>query len=143
MHLFAYGTLMFPEIWHQVAGTPHIGTPAAVHGYAAYRVKNAVYPGLVAEAGSSTGGEVFEGLDEATLLELDAYESDFYSRVEVIVLCGDGRTLPCETYVVQETCRAELTDEQWDAGWFEEHALHKYLAGLREEWIPNHFGGEG
>ena len=61
MNLFAYGTLMFPEVWRQVVGTPHSGTPAAAHGYAAYRVKNAVYPGLVCEEDSSTSGQVFRG----------------------------------------------------------------------------------
>ena len=44
MRLFAYGTLMFPEIWHRVVGRDYPSAPGALRGYAIRRVIDDLYP---------------------------------------------------------------------------------------------------
>jgi gamma-glutamylcyclotransferase (GGCT)/AIG2-like uncharacterized protein YtfP len=48
MHLFTYGTLMFPEVWQAVVGRQFETTPAQLPGYQIFRVRDAVYPGIIA-----------------------------------------------------------------------------------------------
>jgi gamma-glutamylcyclotransferase (GGCT)/AIG2-like uncharacterized protein YtfP len=48
MHLFTYGTLMFPEVWQAVVGRQFESTPAVAPGYQIFRVKDAVFPGIIA-----------------------------------------------------------------------------------------------
>ena len=48
LHLFTYGTLMFPEVWQAVVGKDFETTPAQLPGYQIFRVRDAVYPGIIA-----------------------------------------------------------------------------------------------
>ena len=51
--LFAYGTLMLPDIWTAVTGRPAEPQPARLIGYACFRVAGADFPGIL-----STGSPV-------------------------------------------------------------------------------------
>ena len=130
MHLFTYGTLVFPEVWQRIAVREAAAQSATLSGYAIYRVKDAVYPGIV-RAGEvdRVSGVLYRDLDDDTLFELDAYESDFYQRLAVWVTTGDGESVECQAYVVPDSRRDMLTDEPWDTQWFAEHKLAKYLKG--------------
>ncbi len=142
MHLFTYGTLMFPEIWQAVVGKDFKTTPAHLPSHEIYRVRNAVYPGIIAapnhspsENGplgehsgsrpstldsrlSSVPGLLYLNLDEAALHRLDQFEDDFYQRQTITVTCGDGRELEAQAYVVPPKSRHLLTDEIWTAADF-------------------------
>jgi gamma-glutamylcyclotransferase (GGCT)/AIG2-like uncharacterized protein YtfP len=137
MHLFTYGTLMFPEIWQAVVGKDFKTTPAHLPGHEIYRVRNAVYPGIIAapnhslsENGplgehsgsrpstldsrlSSVPGLLYLNLDEESLERLDAFEDDFYRRRPIRVTCEDGRALDAEAYIVPPESAHLLTDEPW------------------------------
>ncbi|MEM9353020.1 MAG: gamma-glutamylcyclotransferase family protein [Planctomycetota bacterium] len=129
MNVFAYGTLMFPEVWRRIVGQERSGKKARVEGFALYRVQNAVFPGMIHEAGAEVWGVVFEDIDEETLFELDAYESDFYKREVVEAVAADGRTYDCEAFIVPQSHRAALTEQPWDAESFEKNDLQAYLDG--------------
>jgi len=130
MQLFTYGTLMFPEVWKRISVGQLPSEPATLHGYACYRVRDAVYPGIIqSEENSLVPGLVYRDLDEETLFELDTYESDFYKRLPVQVVTEDGEKIDCQAYVVPELRREMLTDEPWDPEWFHQHELQKYLYG--------------
>jgi len=130
MHLFTYGTLTFPEVWERISVGTFPSRPAVLRGYAMYRVKDAVYPGIVrSDSGAEVQGVLYDNLDEDTLFELDTYESSFYNRVPVTVLVNDGTEVECQAYVVPDSRRDLLTDEQWDKDWFHRHELHRYLNG--------------
>jgi gamma-glutamylcyclotransferase (GGCT)/AIG2-like uncharacterized protein YtfP len=130
MHLFTYGTLVFPEVWQRIAVREAAAERASLTGFAIYRVRDAVFPGIVrAEPVNAVAGVLYRDLDENTLFELDAYESDFYCRETVAVVTETGDTVECQAYVVPEKRRDLLTDEPWDAEWFAEHKLEKYLNG--------------
>lgn len=130
MRLFTYGTLMFPEVWQRISIGIYPAEPAVLRGYAMYRVKDAVYPGITrAEPTSEVPGLVYADLDEDTLFELDTYESSFYQRLPVKVTIASGEDVECHAYVVPESRRDLLTTEPWDAKHFRTHELHRYLNG--------------
>lgn len=130
MHLFTYGTLMFPEVWQRISIEIFPGQPAVVRGYSIYRVKDAVYPGIIAgEPENEVQGMIYFDLDDDTLFELDTYESSFYERLPVKAVTPNGEELDCHAYVVPASRRDLLTSESWDAEWFRAHELDKYLNG--------------
>ena len=130
VHLFAYGTLTFPEVWKRINLGEFESVPASLHGYSIYRVRDAVFPGIVAEGNSAVvHGRVYMNLDEETFFELDAYESELYNRQEVSVLLNTGEQVTCQAFVIPENRRHALTDEPWDPAHFEENELSKYLSG--------------
>jgi gamma-glutamylcyclotransferase (GGCT)/AIG2-like uncharacterized protein YtfP len=136
MHLFTYGTLMFPEVWKTVVGKEFPTVPAALPGYQIFRVAGAVFPGIVAIASSPVSpfppppsppvpGLVYLDLDAATIARLDRFEDDFYVRQTVTVTCEDGCELAADAYLVPENRRDVLTSEIWTA---EEFAARGHLA---------------
>ena len=130
MHLFTYGTLTFPEVWQRISMGTFPSRPAVLRGYSMFRVKDAVYPGIVrSDANSEVSGILYDDLDEDTLFELDTYESSFYDRLPVTVVVEDGAEVECHAYVVPRIA-ARFADERcWDKEWFRAHELHRYLNG--------------
>ena len=47
----------------------------------------------------------------------------------VTVTTGSGEEVVCEAYVIPPEARQVLTQEFWDADWFEQHELARYLQG--------------
>jgi gamma-glutamylcyclotransferase (GGCT)/AIG2-like uncharacterized protein YtfP len=130
MHLFTYGTLMFPEVWRRIAIREADSERATLKGFAIYRVKDAIIPGIVrAQEGDRVEGVLYRDLDDEMLFELDAYESDFYRREPVKVTTASGQMVDCQAYVIPELRREMLTNERWDRDWFAEHKLASYLNG--------------
>lgn len=115
MHVFTYGTLMFPEVWQVVVGRAFDAVEGAAAGYAIYRVRDAVFPGIIA-AGSQDAvrGVLYLNVDQASLTRLDKFEDDFYVRQTLRVDCADGERRSADAYVVTAENRAVLTDEPWD-----------------------------
>jgi gamma-glutamylcyclotransferase (GGCT)/AIG2-like uncharacterized protein YtfP len=119
MHVFTYGTLMFPEVWQAVVGRPFATVEATVLGYAIFRVRDAVFPGIVAASErDSVRGVVYLDVDKASLERLDRFEDDFYRRQSLTLACDDGQPRAAEAYVVPLENRQVLTDESWHADRF-------------------------
>lgn len=130
MSLFTYGTLMFREVWQRIAVGEFPSEAATLNGYAIYRVRDAVFPGIVrASEDDQVCGRLYHGLDEESIFELEAYESDLYDRATVEVISVDGELVTAQAFVIPESRREALTDEAWDAAWFAKHELENYLAG--------------
>lgn len=137
MHLFTYGTLMFPEVWRIVVCKNFETTPANLPGHEIYRVRNALYPGIIkcdsppssptSDPGplTSVPGLLYHNLDPASLARLDAFEGPEYIRQTITVTCNDGRELEAGAYIVPPERRELLTDEIWTA---EDFAARGHLA---------------
>ena len=97
MNLFAYGTLMWPEIMSDVIGRKIEGCPARLSGARRLRVKDQVYPSLVPSEGSEVDGIIYFDLTESEIVALDRFEGDEYVRRPAEVLCGE-RTEQAEVY---------------------------------------------
>lgn len=131
-HLFVYGTLMVPRIFAAVCGTVRPQVPAELADHARYRVRGAVYPGLIPQAGARTAGRLVSGIDAALWQRLDAFEGEFYERCAVEVRLPDGRACAAATYLVATAGRAALTRQRWSLAAFERRHLESYLA----RWAP-------
>jgi gamma-glutamylcyclotransferase (GGCT)/AIG2-like uncharacterized protein YtfP len=130
MHLFAYGTLLVPEIWLAVTGRECESVEAMLPGYTIRRVRGGDFPGILRSDDASVTGRVFLDLDAETVARLDRYEDSFYERIEVAPRNPRGQALTAQAYVVPDRHADVLSDEAWTLGWFREHALHDYLARL-------------
>ena len=131
MTLFAYGTLLVPEIWVAVTGCECPSEEAVLPDYEIRRAKGGDFPGIIQAAdGNEVPGRVFSGLDVEILQRLDAYEDRFYERIGVTLLDRRGNPVESETYVIPERHREVLSDELWTLDWFREHAMAEYMARL-------------
>jgi gamma-glutamylcyclotransferase (GGCT)/AIG2-like uncharacterized protein YtfP len=119
MHVFTYGTLMFPEVWQAVVGQQFLSMEATASGYAIYRVRDAVFPGIIAAGELDTvRGVVYLDIDPASLARLDLFEDDFYRRESLWLNCDDGERRAADAYVVPQDNREVLTNETWQADRF-------------------------
>ena len=136
MHVFTYGTLMFPEIWQAVVGRSFETVEGTAAGFEVFRVRHAVFPGIAAGTGAcSVPGVVYLDVDQHSTLRLDRFEDDFYERRAIYVDCVDGQRRLAEAYVVPSANRTVLTSEPW--------SRESFLAsGGLEEFISR-FAGFG
>ena len=131
MLLFCYGSLEFAEVMRAVTGREFTSEPAALDGFARYRVRDASYPGLVPESGARTEGTLFRGLDAAALAALDRFEGALYARHTLEVrLCDAGREA-AQVYVVRPARRDALLREPWDKARFARDELVAFVRRLR------------
>ena len=144
MHVFTYGTLMFPEVWQAVVGRDFASLRGHITGYHIYRVADAVFPGIVQcppaddclppsplppPPSTSVAGVVYLDVDAESLARLDRFEDDFYDRGPVPVHCADSRQLEAAAYIVPDKNRHVLTDKPWTAEDFLAHGdLARFLA---------------
>jgi gamma-glutamylcyclotransferase (GGCT)/AIG2-like uncharacterized protein YtfP len=119
MHVFTYGTLMFPEVWRAVVGREFATVEGAAAGFAIFRVQDAVFPGIIAATDvDAVGGVVYLDVDEASLARLDVFEDNFYERQALWIACNDGQRRQANAYVVPDLNQSVLTDEPWDRDQF-------------------------
>ena len=119
MHVFTYGSLMFPEVWQTVVGREFETVEGTAAGYSIFRVREAVFPGITAAAEECVvPGVVYLDVDDASLVRLDRFEDDFYERLNLPVDCVDGVRRAADAYVVPAENRRVLTAEPWTAADF-------------------------
>lgn len=119
MKLFAYGTLMVPEVWGKLVPKHRSRRRALLSGYVRRRVRGEVYPGAVrGPAGSSVTGILYEGLEETDLEGVDRFEGGLYERTVASVEPEGGGEIRAYVYVIKEAFRECLSDEDWDEARF-------------------------
>ena len=131
-NLFAYGTLMFPEVWERVVGSTYQQAPASVRGMAVYRAEGKLYPVMMAgESSDVARGIVIYDLSNAALAALDHYEATFYERIEVAAVRADGSgAVTAQAYLLPESHRQLASSEPWDAEAFQRDAMGDYFRYL-------------
>lgn len=125
MNLFAYGTLMWPEVLESVIGRRLQGTPATLSGFLRLRVKNEHYPVVVPSDGGQVKGVLYGGLTESEFLYLDRFEGEEYDRIAV-----QAGSVAAQAYVLSE-CWRHIAE---DSPWHPEQVRPKHLAAFREEY---------
>ncbi len=123
MNLFAYGTLMCPDILDRVAACRPAYAPATLAGYRRYAVRNEVYPGIVEDheasvrdagvTAASVRGVVYWEVPEDAWRRLDRFEGEMYARRSVRALLEDGTSTDAATYVVKAEFTHRLTASEW------------------------------
>lgn len=116
MHVFTYGTLMFPEVWRAVVGKQYETAAATATGFEIYYVRDAVYPGIIATAHGAVAGLIYFDVDAESLARLDVFEGVDYHRQPIEVTRSDnGQILQADAYVIPPANRHLLTNESWSA----------------------------
>jgi len=130
MQIFIYGTLQSASLRAAVAGgEPLMATPARLSGYEVLPLAGDVVPLIRRRDEAVTVGAVLDGISEAQLVRLDAYEGAFdYALIDVEVETETGPRrakmyLPPEEIVVGHGV--------WSfAAWTETHEAPAVLAAI-------------
>jgi gamma-glutamylcyclotransferase (GGCT)/AIG2-like uncharacterized protein YtfP len=105
---------MFPEVWQVVVGRSFESVKGNAAGFQVFRVRDAVFPGIVAGACEcSVPGVVYLDVDPESMERLDRFEDDFYERRAISVDCSDGQRRVAEAYIVPPVNQKLLTKEPW------------------------------
>ena len=134
-HVFAYGTLMFPEVAVPVAEIYGDGEPVTIQGFRRYEALTRSwgnFPAIGRDANSTVDGLLFRDLSEKQLERLDWFE-DVHERLYVreqiqlevrhervkvfLYVCGPG----LEERLLQPLSRA------WSPELFRRNELNRYV----------------
>ncbi|CAN5425918.1 hypothetical protein BH09VER1_BH09VER1_30050 [soil metagenome] len=126
--LFAYGTLMFPEVISAVVGRAPVGLAAEIAGYRNCAVKDHSFPGLLYAGEGIVTGVLYPGLSLTEWAKLDAFEDDFY-RLQKVEVMTEGKPRAALAYIVPPENADVLTQETWDAEAFRRDLLPRYMSG--------------
>jgi gamma-glutamylcyclotransferase (GGCT)/AIG2-like uncharacterized protein YtfP len=119
MHVFTYGSLMFPEVWGIVVGREFETVEGTLAGHSIFRVREAAFPGIIAAASECfVRGLVYLDVDAASMERLDRFEDVFYARQTLSIDCRDGLRRDADAYTVPAKNSHVLTAEPWSAETF-------------------------
>lgn len=100
MHLFAYGTLMCPEIMAKVVGSLPASFPARLDHYRRGPLSGVEYPAIVACPRAWVEGLLYLELSEGAWRRLDQFEAEIYTR-QMVTVCPIDKSvvspLPSQT----------------------------------------------
>lgn len=139
-HVFTYGTLLVAEVMEAVAGGCFASVPARLDGYERVCVRDAVYPGARAMAGTAIDGVLWLDVIDEALLRLDRFEGEMYERCRVTVATADGPR-DAQAYVVAPAHQHLLDREPWDLDGFRRRHLASYLERCRAGFVAAEYGG--
>jgi gamma-glutamylcyclotransferase (GGCT)/AIG2-like uncharacterized protein YtfP len=111
--LFAYGTLMEPEVLQGILGRTLPCLPATLADHRRCRVPGEDYPALIPAPGETCSGLLLSGLGNEDWRRLDAYEGLCYIREPVLVRVASGEVFSCQVYRWKLEYRDLLTDREW------------------------------
>ncbi|WP_076592659.1 gamma-glutamylcyclotransferase family protein [Herminiimonas arsenitoxidans] len=112
MHIFTYGSLMFPEIWQRVVRGDYRSAAATAQGYARYALADDTYPGMITRSDAAVEGVVYFDVDAEDIAALDAFEGSEYRRDSVDVVIESGEIVIACTYIFLAGHR--LSDVPWE-----------------------------
>jgi gamma-glutamylcyclotransferase (GGCT)/AIG2-like uncharacterized protein YtfP len=112
-----------------VTGRLYEGEKATLPGYAAYRVKDAEYPGIVPSNKGKTEGTLYSGLTDDDLKVLDAFEGAYYKRHAVEVHLRGGPITTAWVYVIRKEYERVLSNEPWHLDRFLNEGLRSFMDG--------------
>ena len=127
MHLFTYGSLMFPQVWTVVVRGDYPPHPARLHGHQRRRIQGETYPAAIAASTTDfIDGQLYLNISPDDMQRLDHFEGDDYAKIEVPVTLSDNRVVTAAVYLYRHPER--LATQDWDVAWFEREGIHAFLA---------------
>lgn len=124
--LFVYGTLQDERVIRAVTGKVFASEPAILRGYRRYRVKDADYPGIKLDATGSVEGLLLQKVDSDSLRKLDAFEGEYYTRLEVDVELALGEVCRCTSYVIHSDWIHLLSEDAWTLEEFQHTGYQRF-----------------
>lgn len=125
-NVFAYGSLMYPEVWERVVRGKYRSSRGTIHGFRRLGVRDEEYPALVIDkTAAPIEGRVYFDVTADDVALLDAFETTQYARVSVAVTI-DQKPIVADAYLFLDI--EKVTDRDWDPALFEREGLPKFLA---------------
>jgi gamma-glutamylcyclotransferase (GGCT)/AIG2-like uncharacterized protein YtfP len=117
LHVFTYGSLMYPDVFLQVTGCNPESVTAVAHHWSRYGLKNRTYPGAIPDfrKSASIAGVIWLDVTPMALAALDRFEGHEYRRVAIEVISQLG---PHRAQIYEWLMPDEL-DGAWDPIEFE------------------------
>ncbi|MFC7297963.1 gamma-glutamylcyclotransferase family protein [Herminiimonas aquatilis] len=112
MHIFTYGSLMFPQIWQRVVRGNYRSAPATASGYARYALADDTYPGMIARPQTTVEGVLYFDVDAHDVAALDAFEGNEYRRDQIDVVIDSSEIVIACTYIYMAEQR--LSSLPWE-----------------------------
>jgi len=137
-NVFAYGTLMFPEVAGPVADIHVIGEPFTLIGYRRYEAKTrrwGNYPTIVEDQNAAVDGLLFRDITDKQLEQLDYFEGvgiGLYERKSVSRDVG-GKSVEFFIYVCGPDLKRRLREplaKPWNPLVFQRQQLPQYLSRM-------------
>ena len=128
VNIFAYGTLMFPEIWEKVVGCKYHGIEASISGYQRKRIKDKTYPALIpGKRYDTVDGILYLDVSPEHVLVLDRFEGQCYEKIQVKCKTFEGKILPAVAYLFRQEYSVLVQDEPWEPKWFQENGMGHFM----------------
>lgn len=126
IHVFAYGSLMYEDIFSGVTQCKATPLAARLNHWARHGLRAREYPGALPEPSGQSyiDGVVWLNVTEQALARLDQFEGSEYERVVVTVQATDGTTYWAQVY--QWQLPAEVLG-QWCVKTFERLHRDRFL----------------
>lgn len=128
INLFAYGTLMSPEVWSSVVVGNYQSRQSVLHGYARYALKGRLYPAMIRQKGRMVKGLVFQDISPDDILLLDDFEGEAYYREHVEVMTNERKIIKCQTYIATSVLDEILLSDPWDHEVFRKNHLADFMS---------------
>lgn len=128
-NIFAYGSLMYEEIWSRVVCGSYEGLVAELDGHVTKKIKGEVYPAIIRGEGS-VRGVLYFSVSSEDIARLDSFEGKMYERTLCDVMSQDGLIRPCFFYAFREEFFGLLGDDDWDSQEFKDNGILAVLGEL-------------
>ncbi len=128
IHLFTYGSLMFPNVWSEVARGHYETIEGRVYGFQRRRIRNETFPALIPGTPHDfVDGIVYCNLSLDDLKRLDEFEGDYYVRRSVECNLLNGTLIKAQAYLFKEEFFHLIEMKEWDPQWFSENGILSFL----------------
>ncbi len=127
MHLFTYGSLMFPQVWSVVVRGEYKKQSARLHGHQRRSIKGETYPAAIAAGlDNFIDGQLYMNISSEDMRRLDLFEGSDYEKIKAPVLLADNSRVMAAVYLYRHHER--LAAQAWDVEWFEREGIKTFLA---------------
>ncbi|MGI9538348.1 MAG: gamma-glutamylcyclotransferase family protein [Desulfocapsaceae bacterium] len=126
-HIFTYGSLMFERIWTEVVDGSYRHCPGTLSGFIRRSILNEQYPAILkGPVNSTVPGVLYLDIDSKDLSLLDDFEGSYYERQSVQIMT-DNNIFAAEAYVLKDSYRHILSDDDWDPEKFKDQDINQFL----------------
>lgn len=132
--VFAYGTLMFPEIASAVTGELPARQDARLDDHARRALRDRPYPGAIPRSGESIPGVLLHRVSPMALARIDEFEGALYRRQSVVVLGDDGDQYPALVYLLRPRWHPLLLPRDWCHDTFQRQWHAHYVRRMSGEF---------
>lgn len=129
-NLFAYGTLMCPDILQAVTGKIFKSEKAVLNNFARHLVKQEIYPGLIKNKNEKVEGIVYFNIPDDVWEKLDFFEGEMYFKQNVDIKIFDGTIINAVTYVTKSKFANQLENYDWEYNSFIQNHKNSFLKNL-------------